>query len=328
MKTDIPLKRVTMLCGSDIASLIDDPTSELIAVETLELPASATRLDNVLYMRSAQGQEYIHVIEWLAYDDETGLWRFVGYLAWVGQKNPGKVVIGTLIYLTPNSDLGDALIQEIDGKVVHSCPIHCVRVWLLDAHKAIGSKKVGLAVISPLMHNATKETVEEAITLIQQETTMPQQAELLSTLGIFAERLMPAEEFIQKVGRNNLMESALIQYFVDDALKKNKEEMEVQQRSALETQKVEFEAQKVEFEAQKQAILENQLAQMEGKQVSSLQQTLTLALVRRFPQAPAALVQDIWQITNPEQLYAMIVELAAATNVSEFEQALKHANGV
>lgn len=45
MQTDIPLKRLTLLRAADLLPLFGLPQGELIAVETLEFPASATRLD-------------------------------------------------------------------------------------------------------------------------------------------------------------------------------------------------------------------------------------------------------------------------------------------
>lgn len=51
------------------------PAGELLRVETLELPASAKRLDTLLHVRSPNGQVYLHVIEWLGYKDPLVLWR-------------------------------------------------------------------------------------------------------------------------------------------------------------------------------------------------------------------------------------------------------------
>lgn len=81
MQTDIPLKRLTTLRAPDLLPLLASEAATVMAVGTLELPASATRLDNVLHLRSAGGQEYLHVIEWQGYNDPAVLWRLAGYLA-------------------------------------------------------------------------------------------------------------------------------------------------------------------------------------------------------------------------------------------------------
>lgn len=55
MQTDIPLKRLTTLRAHDLLPLLASEEATVIAVEALELPASATRLDNVLRLRSIGG---------------------------------------------------------------------------------------------------------------------------------------------------------------------------------------------------------------------------------------------------------------------------------
>jgi hypothetical protein len=50
-----------MLRATDLLPLLGAPHAQVVAVESLELPASATRLDNVLRLRGAQGHEYLHL---------------------------------------------------------------------------------------------------------------------------------------------------------------------------------------------------------------------------------------------------------------------------
>jgi hypothetical protein len=70
VKTDIPLKVLTMQHGADLLPLFGMPSAELVRVETIELPATRTRLDNVLHIRSPNGQEYLLVVEWQGYTDK------------------------------------------------------------------------------------------------------------------------------------------------------------------------------------------------------------------------------------------------------------------
>lgn len=69
MKTDVPLKRLTKLCPEDLLALLGGADSEVLSVETLELPAGATSLDTVLHLRDADGQPFLHMIEWQGYTD-------------------------------------------------------------------------------------------------------------------------------------------------------------------------------------------------------------------------------------------------------------------
>lgn len=81
MQTDIPLKVLTSTCPEDLLALLGSPDATVLEVVSLELPASAGRLDNVLYLRSAAGTEYRHLVEWQGYRDPLFLPRSLGYLA-------------------------------------------------------------------------------------------------------------------------------------------------------------------------------------------------------------------------------------------------------
>jgi hypothetical protein len=93
------------------------PAATLLRVESRELPASATRLDTVLRIRSPQGQDYLHIVAWQGDPDRTVRWRLAGYRVWFGQQEPDTPVVGTVIYLRPDADMGDRITQTIDGQV-------------------------------------------------------------------------------------------------------------------------------------------------------------------------------------------------------------------
>ncbi len=163
VKTDIPLKRLTALCGADLLPLLGAPDATLIEVVSQELPATARRLDTVLRIRSPQGQVYLQVIEWQAYPDPAVLWRLAWYMAWLGQQEPTTPILGTVIYLSSDSDAGDTLDRTIDGLPHQIWQFQCIRLWELDAVAAVATQVAGLAVLSPLMRNASAELVEVAI---------------------------------------------------------------------------------------------------------------------------------------------------------------------
>lgn len=216
MRTDIPLKRLTALCGTDLLPLFGVPQATVRRVDTLELPASAERLDNVLTMQSPSGAEYLLVLEWQGYRDPGVLWRLAGYCAWVGQHNLGVPVLGALVYVTPAADVGDALEQVVDGVVLQTWAPRVVRLWELDAPAAVASGAVGLAVLSPLMRDASTQLVEQAIDRVMQTAPAIQQADLLAILGVFAEPYIAAEQFVQRVGKERLMGSDLVSYLMEE----------------------------------------------------------------------------------------------------------------
>jgi hypothetical protein len=275
VQTDIPLKRLTTLRAEDLLSLLGSTDTTVVAVETLELPASATRLDNVLRLRSAGGQEYLHVVEWQGYDDPVVLWRVAGYLAWIGQRYSERTVVGTIIYLSPAADAGDSIRQTVDGQALLDWSIPVVRLWELDAQAAAERGGVGLAVLSPLMRGATAELVEQVIIQVLDQAPLTQQADLLSILGVFAEPLIDSQAFVRLVGKEKLMSSDLITYLVDEKV------AEVERKYAEE--------------------FEQKLATI----TRAIQEAVEDTVVLRFPNTPVVLVRRIRSLSDPEQLAAL-----------------------
>lgn len=216
MRTDIPLKRLTALCGADLLPLFSVPYAALRRVDTLELPATAERLDSVLTIQSPGGQEYLLVIEWQGYRDPTVLWRLASYCAWIGQRTPTVPVIGIVVYLAPAYDVGDVLEQRIDGVVQQAWPLRSLRLWAQDAAAALATGTLGLAILSPLMRNASTTTVERAVEMVLQQAPLAQQPDLLVILGVFGEPFIGAERFVRLVGKERLMTSDLVSYLMEE----------------------------------------------------------------------------------------------------------------
>jgi hypothetical protein len=216
MRTDIPLKRLAELCGADLLDLLGSPNAAIRRVDSLELPASAERLDTVFTLLSPGGQEYLLVVEWQGYRDSAVLWRLASYCARIGQRVPSVPVLSTVVYLIPAADAGDRLDQVVDGLVLQSWPMRAVRLWEQDAEAAVASGSLGLSVLSPLMANATKGLVEQAVQLVLREAPPEQQADLLVILGVFGEPLIAAERFVRLVGKERLMASDLVSYLMEE----------------------------------------------------------------------------------------------------------------
>lgn len=145
MQTDLILKRLTELYAADILSLFGLPVAEVLSVETLEMAANAARLDNLVKVRSPQGQEYWHIIEWQGYRDPTILWRVLGYVVRTGQRNPQVAITASIVYLTPECDMGDTIRHEVDGRLLWTWQVQALRMWQQDAPTLLASNRPGLA---------------------------------------------------------------------------------------------------------------------------------------------------------------------------------------
>jgi hypothetical protein len=268
----------------------------------------------VLQVRGADGRPYLHLIEWQGWYDPLILWRTLGYLAWIGQNRPERPILVTLIYLTPNDDVGDTLVQAGDGQRGWQIRIPCIRLWQQDATAAIASGKPGLIALSPLMQGATAEMVEQAAHLIRDAGDPAAQAELLTALGIFAEPLMATERFIRLVTKERLMASDLISYLMQDQLAEWEQE-----KAALERTQAELRA---ALEREQATVRD---AALRETALKTAQQAIEDVLIARFPDIPLAVMRDIRRITNPERLQALIGPLVAAATLDEARRLLAEA---
>jgi hypothetical protein len=327
MHTDIPLKRLTLLRAADLLPLFGLPYAELLGVDSLELPSTATRLDNILRVRSPGGQTYLHVVEWQGYHDLGVLWRYAGYLAWVGQRSPGEVVVGTLVYLIPEADVGDGLAQVIDGETVSEWPVHCVRLWEQDAAAALASGSPGLAVLSPLMRGADLRLVEGAAELVLRAAPRPEQPDLLSILGVFAEPMMEPAEYMRMIGRERLMESRLIEYLTAEKVAQAVAETNQQHEAERQQHEAERQQHEAEWKAERQRY-EAELAARDARAhreraVEAMQLALEEIIIARFPEARAVVLHDLRRVNDPGTLHDLTTVALHAEDVSALEARLR-----
>jgi len=245
-------------------------------------------------------------VEWQGYYDPVVLWRLAGYVAWFGQQEPGTMVVGTVVYLAPEYDVGDTLTQTIDGQVVQAWPIRRIQLWTQDAQAALAANSLGLAVLSPLMRNADASLVEDAARMVVAQAPLTQQGDLLSILGAFAEPLLQPQRFMNLVGREKLMSSGLFDLLM--------QEREAELREMYETKLREQEEQ---FRQQ-----EEQLRQQEEQFRQELQQMLEDTLLVRFPAAPLVLMRDIRRIPSLAELRRLIVAVQQVPDQAAAEQLL------
>jgi hypothetical protein len=293
MRTDIPLKRLTALRATDLIPLLGLPVAGVRAVAIPELPMQKKYLDILLRVRSPQGQEYLHLLEWQGYYDATALWRLAGYMGLVGQDEPHMTIVGTIVYLKPADDAGDTLMMAVDGQVQYQWPFRCVRLWKHDAAAAVATGNLALTTLSPLMQGANVALVEQAARTLLTTAPLPQPADLLTILGVFAAPIMAPVRFIDLVTKEKLMSSDLIEYLAKDMLA----EQEAKWQARLE--------------AEREACLQTE------------RETLASMVSLRFPDAPMHLTHLISKITDVSKLQALRADIPDMPDLATLEQRLR-----
>lgn len=290
MKTDVPLKRLTHLCATDLLPLLGEEQATVIDVETLELPTSKRSLDSLLRLQRPDHPPYVHLVEWQGWYDPVLLWRVLGYLGWLGQFRTERPILATIIYLKPEDDSGTTVLQHVGNAAGGwHLTVHTVRLWEYDAAMALASGAPGLLALSPLMHGATASLVEGAAQQLMRTVAQPMQGELLATLGIFAEPLLATDRFIRLVTKERLMTTNLIATLMQDKV--------------------------TEFD------------QRETQWRQALQHAIEAVLITRFPEAPLRLITNLRQIRDPEQLAGLHQAVLYAPDVATVERLLGVVDG-
>ncbi len=327
MKTDISLKRLMSFYGNDLLPLLGMPYDTLLQVETKELPAGAKRLDNLLHVRSPGGQVYLHLLEWQGYYDRAVIWRVLDYLAWIGREYPGFAVVATIIYLRPEYDVGHTLPQVIDGQTVQEWKIGRVRLWEHDAHEALASGHLGLALLSPLMKGADRALAEHVVEMALRQTPQPQQQEIFSILATFTETLIGKDRLIAMIGKEKLMQSSVINSLVEEAVNEQIEERFAQRLNEELAKRLNEELAKEwakwEQQQKERQERERQERERQERERQEILQTLVDAVATRFPQASISLVRDIWQIPKSVNMHDLFLTVVKAQNEEDFARLLK-----
>jgi hypothetical protein len=312
------------------------------------MPASSRRLDNLLLLRDYEGNEWLHLVEWQGYPDSRFLWRVLSYLGWLGLNRAERPIAVTLVYLTPADDVGDALYQEVNGFRYFGVSFHRVRLWEEDAVAAVLSGHIGLAVLSPLMRDATPELVAAAGQLVlAAEPDRRRQADLLNVLGVLAEPLVTPEQFIERFERKRLMESKYFEVLMHDKLEEERSALKAKHEAKLKEERAALEAQwareraALETErARERAALETERAALETERAreraaleaertlrDSLRRAVEEAIASRFPSAPLALATRLEDVQDPQQLNALLRTALRAPDLETIERAVAEAAG-
>jgi hypothetical protein len=140
--------------------------------------------------------------------------------------------------------------------------------------------------------------VEQAARTLLTAAPPPQQADLLTILGVFAAPIMAPARFIDLVTKEKLMSSDLIEYLAKDII--------------------------AEQEAKWQARLE---AEQSARLLQTERETLEALVSLRFPDAPMRLTNLIRKITDVTRFPALRADIPDVPDVATLEQRLRDAAG-
>jgi hypothetical protein len=339
MKTDLFLKRLAVLRGHDLLDMLDLPIAQILDVSVRTLPTQTKALDMVFRLISPQGQEYLVIIEWQGYPDDAILWRVVTYIGLVGQEEPDLPIIGVIVYLKASDDRGDALTMVVDDVVQQHWPLRCIRLWELDAHAAVMSGNLALAILSPLMRGADAELVTQAAQRVLAEAPAPQQSDLLNILGTFAAPVMKPTRFLEIVTKEYLMSSELFEYLSQELVLQTRKDVEAEQAAKWQARLAEQEAAlRAERDAREAALREAALreaalraerdareAALQEIRLRTERETLTSLIAVRFPDVSPTVAGLIEAITDPEALRAIRLGVLEVSDLATLEQQLREA---
>ncbi|NJP04953.1 MAG: hypothetical protein HC837_04660, partial [Chloroflexaceae bacterium] len=329
MKTDNPFKCLALLRSDELLAWLGMPADTVISAESVTLPMVVTTyLDLVMRLRTPLGQVYRHIVEFQGYLDNAILWRLVLYMAWEGRQNPDEPILGTIVYLSPEYDVGDTIAAVLDGQEQYRWTIRVIRLWEEDARAAVESGSLLMTVLSPLMHNASVATVEAAVVRIMHEAPPTQKADLLVIVGNFSEPIVPLPYFLKLVGgKEMLKDSQLFQHLLHDTLVAYDAKFAAQQTEfERERKRLQREAQqRLEQEQQEKQRLQQeaqQRLQQEAQQrlQQELAQILEDTVLLRFPNAPLALIRDIRRVQQPAALHRLTLAVQQVADVEAVQQ--------
>jgi hypothetical protein len=172
--------------------------------------------------------------------------------------------------------------------------------------------------------------VEQAARTLLTTAPPPQQADLLTILGVFAAPIMAPPRFIDLVTKEKLMSSDLIEYLAQDIIAEQEAKWQAQE-ATWQAQEATWQARMAETEARLEARLAAEhAARLHAEREARLQterESLEALVSLRFPDAPMRLTNLIRKITDVTRFPALRADIPDVPDVATLEQRLRDAAG-
>ncbi len=200
----------------------------ITAVESVELPVPKRTIDSVLRLER-DGLVWYRHLEFQARRDPDMPRRCFEYNSRL-ILHYDAAVLTTVLYLFPGSDRDaqDAFRLYIGDRVVYEWRFDVVRLWEIDAARALESAEPGPLALVPLLRGGEEpKKVLEAVRKLD-AMPKPQSADAMSVLLGFASQRYDRATFWNVLGKDRAMQSWLWQMGVDEGEAKGRAEGEAQ----------------------------------------------------------------------------------------------------
>jgi predicted transposase YdaD len=183
----------------------------VLSAEVVELREIKRTVDVVFKLRRGR-TVYYHHVEFQARPTRKMHRRCFLYDALLLDQYQAPVIT-TIVYLFPQRKPIEPVFRvERDGREINRWQFGCVHLWDIEAQAALNRGLPGLAVLVPLMKNATLSHVKQAVRQIETKAPAKHQNDLLAILHALAEPKYTTEVIERMIGRKRLMESSVYQW--------------------------------------------------------------------------------------------------------------------
>jgi predicted transposase YdaD len=230
---DRPLKVLFERQGQSLLPFIGEPGADVrvTAVESVELPLPSRRADSVLRLERGGVVWYRH-LEFQSGPDPDMPRRCFEYNSRL-ILHYDAAVLTTVLYLFPGSDRDaqDAFRLYIGDRLAYEWRFDVVRLWEIDAERALESGEAGPLALVPLLRGGDEPDKLLAAAQMLDALPRPQAADAMSALLDLASQRYDRATFLNVLGKDRVMQSWLWQMGRDEGEARGRAQGEAQGRA-------------------------------------------------------------------------------------------------
>jgi predicted transposase YdaD len=230
VQTDRPIKALFERQGQSLLPFVGETADgvRVAAVETLALPASERMIDSILRLEQGDVVWYRH-LEFQAERDLSLPRRCFDYYSRL-VLHYETAVFTTVVYLFEGADrdVPEAFRLRVGDRLAFEWPFDVVRLWEIDAARALESGEPGPLALVPLLKGGDQpSTVLEAVRRLDSLPRAIAEDAMPALLDLASQRY-DRSTFLEVLGKDRVMQSWIYQMGVDDGQVKGKAEGEAE----------------------------------------------------------------------------------------------------